>query len=80
MRWEGLAHGMVSMTTKEELRRLVESLSEQDAADVLDYVQWLLEEPETLTPEEIERVREGEEQIARGEYITLEHLSRDLKL
>lgn len=68
------------MTTKEELHHLVEVLSDQDAAEVLDYIHWLQEEPDTLTPEEMERVRLGEEQIARGEFTTLEQLRHDLGL
>ena len=68
------------MTTKDELRDLVDTLSEQEAAEVVDYIHWLLDEAEALTPEEIERVRKGEEQIARGEYITLGQLRRDLGL
>src|SRR5438874_9813067 len=69
---------VIEVKTKEELHHLVETLSEQAAAEVLDHVHWLQEEPESLTPEEIERVRQGEEQIARGEYVTLEQLRHDL--
>ena len=68
------------MTTKQELHHLVDALSDQDAAEVLDFIHWLLEEPETLTPDEIDRVRCGDEQIARGEYTTLDQLRRDLRL
>jgi hypothetical protein len=66
------------MTTKEELRQLVDTLSDQDAADLLDYAHWLLEESDILTPEDMARVREGEDQIRRGEYVTLDSLKREL--
>jgi hypothetical protein len=66
------------MTTKEELRELVSTLSDELAADLLEYARWLLEESETLTPKELARVRQGEEQLRRGEYVTLEALKRDL--
>jgi len=68
------------MTTKEELRHLVDTLSDTEAADLLDYAHWLLEESETLSAEEWERVRRGEEQIRRGEYVSLDALKRDLGL
>lgn len=66
------------MLAKEELRDLVETLSDVDAAALLEYAHWLHEESETLTTEELARVRQGEEQIRRGEYITLDTLKRDL--
>jgi hypothetical protein len=68
------------MTTKEKLRELVETLSESAAADLLDYAHWLLEESEMLAPDEMGRARDGEEQIRRGEFITLDDLKRDLGL
>ena len=34
---------------------------------------------DTLTPEEEEMVRRGEEQLRKGEYVTLEELEHDLE-
>ena len=65
-------------TIKEELHELVELLPDAEAADALDYVQWLLAEEDTLTAEEMELVRQGMEEIARGDYVTLDELKRDL--
>ena len=63
------------MTVKEELIELVHSLSDEDATNVLDYARWVLrEEDDELTAEEWTEVRRGEEQIARGESITLDEL------
>jgi hypothetical protein len=78
--WPCLGPRRSGVTTKEELRLLVDTLSEARAAELLDYAHWLLEESETLTPEELVRVREGEEQLQRGDYVTLEALKRDLGL
>lgn len=40
-------------------------------------LEWL--EEERLTEEEMARVREGEAQIARGEYVTLGELEEELR-
>ena len=37
----------------------------------LEYVRWLASEGETLSEEELAVVRRGEDEIARGEYVTL---------
>lgn len=68
------------MAVKEELRHLVDTLSDIEAADLLEYARWLGQPSETLTVEELACVREGEEQIWRGECITLDALKRDLGL
>lgn len=65
------------MTAKQELMELVQDLSDADAAALLDYTRWLLsEEDEELTSEEWAEVHRGEEQIARGESITLDEFLR----
>lgn len=66
------------MTVKEALHRLIDELDEIDAEEALDYLQWLLSDSDTLTEEELALERQGEEEIARGEYITLDELQRDL--
>ena len=66
------------MTIKEELHRLVDVLDEQDAQEALDYIRWLAGPDEELSPEELALVRKGEEQIERGEYVTLDELKRRL--
>jgi hypothetical protein len=61
------------VNAREELIGLVRTLSDEDANDVLEYVRsLLLDEDEELTSKEWEAVRLGEEQIARGESITLD--------
>ncbi len=66
------------MTIKQALHQLVDLLPDTDAVEALDYVQWLLADDDTLSDEEIEAARLGGEEIARGEYITLDQLKRDL--
>ncbi len=68
------------MTTKEELRRTVDILSEEDAVELLDYAHWLEQEGETLTDEEIARAKQGEEQVRRGESVSWEQLRRELNV
>jgi hypothetical protein len=62
------------MTAKEELHKLVDALDDIDAAEVLAHVRWLLSDGDTLSPEELEMVCKGEEQVSRGEYVTLAEL------
>ncbi|HZR97468.1 MAG TPA: hypothetical protein VFE37_02105 [Chloroflexota bacterium] len=64
------------MSVKDEIHTLVEQLTDDAAADVLDYLHWLTTDIETLSEEQLARVQRGEAQIARGEYITLAELRR----
>ncbi|MBA4180939.1 MAG: hypothetical protein C0506_10160 [Anaerolinea sp.] len=57
------------MTAKEALRERIDLLTEEEAADLLDRLEWESTEEEELTPEEWARVREGERQIAAGETV-----------
>lgn len=61
---------------QEELHRLLESLPEEDLAQVRDFVKVLLEEPEELTEEEWKEVLEGEGEIRRGEWVKWESVRR----
>jgi hypothetical protein len=64
------------MTVKEELHRLIDGLAEVEASEALEYVRWLASPGESLSQEKLAAARAGEAQIARGEYVTLEDLSR----
>lgn len=70
------------MTTKDKLIELVQGLNEGEAADVLDYTEWLLQEEDDdeLTPAELARVERAEADMARGEYVPLEDVHRRLGL
>jgi hypothetical protein len=67
------------MTVREELHVLVDALTEEDAAEALDYLRPRTADGEALSEREFEIVREGEEEIARGEYVTLSELTRSLR-
>ncbi len=64
-------------SVKQELRRLIEEMTEEEAMDLLDFIN-LYNEPDVLSPEEEAAVAEGKAQIERGEYITGEELMREL--
>ncbi len=62
------------MTTKERLHSLVEQLSDAEVNKLPEYADWLAQESDTLTTDELERVREGQAAIESGDYVTLEAL------
>ena len=62
--------------TRDELHQLVESLPEKELDEVLSFVKILLQEPEELTEEEWREVREGKEEIHRGEWMWWQDIKR----
>ena len=68
------------MTNKEKLIKLVEDLSEEDAGEAVDFVQWLLLEEDSLTEDELEEVKQGEAELARGERVSWDQVKRELGL
>jgi hypothetical protein len=78
------------MTTKERLHQVVDGLSEEEAAEALDYIVSRGRDPlarrldaapiddEPLTDEERESLREGREDVAAGRVISTEDLRREL--
>jgi len=66
------------MSIKQELHRLVDQLEDEEEESALEYLQWLLGDEDSLTEQELAAVKEGEEEIARGEYVTLDELLRSL--
>ena len=57
------------MTAKEVLKERIDSLTEEEAAELLDRLEWESIEEEILTPEQWARVQEGERQIAAGDVV-----------
>ena len=57
------------MTAKEVLKERIDSLTEEEAAELLDRLEWESTEEEILTPEQWARVQEGERQIAAGDVV-----------
>ncbi len=64
------------MTVKEKIHRLVDRLADEQASDLLDYAEWLAAESDSLTPEELDAMAEGERELASGEYVSLDELKR----
>ncbi len=65
------------MTAKESLRRIIEGVTEEQAQDLLDYLN-LRADPDTLGDKESRLVGKGETAIARGDFVTLDQLKREL--
>lgn len=68
-----------TMSAREELHLLIDHLPADELEDVLDYAQWLAADHDTLTDDEIEAVRLGEEQIAQGRFVRLPDVRRRLE-
>lgn len=69
----------------ETLFEKVETIAHGPHADLLEKLINLLyeremEEPEYFSPEDLAAIEQGKEQIARGEYVTLEELKKELGL
>ena len=56
------------MVVKEELRDVVEKLSDEESCLVLKFARWLIEQEDELTEQELALLRRGEEQFESGEY------------
>jgi hypothetical protein len=67
-------------TTRDELLRLLDGLSDENAAELLEYAHWLQQDGETLSDEEVERVQRGERQLERGEGVSWDPLRRELNV
>ena len=67
------------MTVKEAIHYLVDSLTDDEAAVLLDYLN-MRADPDTLTEQEMSRVREARAELERGDYVTVEELRKELQL
>lgn len=65
------------MSSKEELRRLIEDMDDRSVDDVADYVRWLRQDSDTLRPDEWQRVQHGERELAQGKRVTLKEWRRE---
>jgi len=53
---------------KEELRRVLEQLSDEESRVILKFAQWLVDQGEELTQEELALLQQGEEQFTKGDF------------
>ena len=68
------------MTAKQALIERVESMTEEEAAELLAQLEWESTEFEELTPAELAEVAEAEAQVARGDTVPLRDALRRLSL
>jgi hypothetical protein len=64
-------------SARDSLLRYVSNLSEDEAQDLLDSLA-LSDEPGELSEEDVRRVLEGRDAIARGDFVTLEELKAEI--
>lgn len=75
----------MELTNLETMLEKVETIAHGPHADLLAKLIDLLyeremEEPEYFSPEDLAAIAEGKAEIARGEYVTLEELKKELGL
>ena len=64
------------MTAKEALRERIDTLTEDEAAELLDRLEWESSEEEIPTPEQVELLLAGEAEFERGEFVDGEEFLR----
>ena len=64
------------MSSKDELRRVIDHVDDRWVDDVVDYVPWLQQDTDTLTPDEWQRLQHGERQIAQDDRVNLKDWRR----
>ena len=69
----------MSSPVKQELHELIDGLSPEEAVEMLDYINMLLD-PDELTEEEEAAFERARGELERGETISHEDLKRELGL
>ena len=54
---------------KQELKKVVGELSEDESRILLKFAEWLREQKEELTNKELAILRRGEQQIRKGDFV-----------
>ena len=54
---------------KQELKKVVGELSEDESRILLKFAEWLREQKEELTDKELAILRKGEKQIREGDFV-----------
>ena len=62
--------------TREEIDRLLGSLTEKDLGQVRSFVKVLLRPPEEISEEELEELHKGEEEFRRGDWVRWKEIRR----
>ncbi|MDD5189870.1 MAG: hypothetical protein PHE50_02375 [Dehalococcoidales bacterium] len=56
-------------TTKQDLKRVVGELSEDESRILLKFAEWLRAQKDDLTKNELAILQRGKEQIRKGEFV-----------
>ncbi len=54
---------------KQELKKVVNELSDDESRIVLKFAEWLREQKEELTDKELAILRRGEKQVQNGDFV-----------
>jgi len=73
-----MASEMIKSMTKEKIMEQIESLSAEEISQVLDYIRLLQEQPEEPTEQELQEIKAGQEEFARGEWSRWKDVRRDV--
>lgn len=57
------------MSIREELIKAIETMEEEDLAELLEYARWLQADKVELSPEERKELEEAKAEVARGEVV-----------
>lgn len=69
------------VSVKQELKRYIDTMSEEDAQIVLSFFKrFIYREGPPLSAEEMEAIAQGEREIAKGEYISLDDFEQGKRL
>jgi hypothetical protein len=67
-------------TVRSRLALEIDDLGEDEAAEIIEYLEWVAMPADTLSDEELAEVEKADAAIARGEYSFLEEVRRKLGL
>jgi hypothetical protein len=62
--------------TKQELKKVVGELSEDESRILLKFAEWLHEQKEDLTIKELAIIQRGEKQIREGDFVWWQDVKR----
>ncbi len=54
---------------KQELKKVVNELSDDESRIVLKFAEWLREQKEELTDKELAILKRGEQQVRKGDFV-----------
>ena len=60
--------------TREQLHRALDGLPEASLPDLADYIDWLQQREEPLSPDELAEVQAADERVRRGEFVPFDAL------